>query len=114
MIEMSPELATILMFSSLLVGIFMGHPLAFVLGGIAVIFGVLGWGCGALSLFMSRIDGTLTDYVLVSIPLFIFMAQLLSKAGVTETIFEAVRHLFGPVRGGAAIAIVVVSTLFAA
>jgi tripartite ATP-independent transporter DctM subunit len=114
MIDLSPELATILMFSSLLVGIFMGHPLAFVLGGIAVIFGVLGWGYGALSLFMSRIDGTMTDYVLVSIPLFIFMAQLLSKAGVAESIFVAVRHLFGPVRGGVAIAVVVVSTLFAA
>ena len=39
-------------------------------------------------------------YMMTVIPLFIFMAQLLSKAGVAETIFVAVRHLFGPVRGG--------------
>lgn len=114
MLEISPELITILMFSSLLLGIFMGHPLAFTLGGIAVIFGVLGWGTGALSLFMSRIMGTMNNFTLVAIPLFLFMAQLLSKSGVAEALFESVRYLFGPVRGGVAVTVVVVSTVFAA
>jgi len=92
----------------------MGHPLAFVLGGVATIFGLIGWGPGIYGMFVNRIYGIMDNYVLVSIPLFLFMAQLLFKAGVAESMFEAVRHLFGPVRGGVAIAVVVVSTLFAA
>ena len=48
MIEMHPVLATILMFGFILVGLAMGHPVAFVLGGVATIFGFLGWGPDAL------------------------------------------------------------------
>jgi tripartite ATP-independent transporter DctM subunit len=102
------------MFVSLLGGLALGLPLAFVLGGVAVIFGLLGWGWGAFALFINRIDATVNDYILVSIPLFIFMAQMLGKSGVAEGVFRAVRYLFGPVRGGIAISVIVVSTLLAA
>lgn len=114
MIEFSPEVATILMFVGLLVGLFMGHPLAFVLGGLAVIFGVLGHGPAVFYMFMNRTYGIMDDYILVAIPLFIFMAQLLDGSGVAESLFDAMRYLFGPIKGGIAVAVVVVSTLFGA
>jgi tripartite ATP-independent transporter DctM subunit len=114
MIDLSPEWITILMFGGLLIGLFMGHPLAFVLGGLAVIFGWIGWGPSIFYLFMNRIWGTMDNYVLLAIPLFIFMAQLLDTSGVTEDLFVALRYLLGPIRGGVGLTVVVVSTIFAA
>ncbi|MFA7425596.1 MAG: TRAP transporter large permease subunit [Desulfosarcinaceae bacterium] len=114
MIDLSPEWITILMFGGLLIGLFMGHPLAFVLGGLAVIFGYIGWGPSIFYLFMNRIWGTMDNYVLLAIPLFIFMAQFLDTSGVTEDLFVALRYLLGPIRGGIGLTVVVVSTIFAA
>ena len=54
MIDMSPELITALMFVGLLIGLFMGHPLAFVLGGLAVIFGYISWGPSVFYIFMNN------------------------------------------------------------
>jgi tripartite ATP-independent transporter DctM subunit len=54
------------------------------------------------------------NYILVCIPLFILMAQLLDQSGVAEDLFSTMQYLFGPIRGGLAIAVVVVSTLFGA
>ncbi len=111
---MSAEFVTYGMFIGLLIGLFLGHPLAFVLGGLAVIFGYLGWGPAAFYMFINRTWGVMDNYILVAIPLFIFMAQLLDQSGVAEDLFDTMRYLFGPVRGGLAIAVVVVSTLFGA
>lgn len=111
---MSPEVVAIGMFGGLLIGLFMGHPLAFVLGGLAVIFGYLGWGPSCFYMFLNRTYGVMDNYILVAIPLFIFMAQLLDQSGVAEELFDTMRYLFGPVHGGIAIAVVVVSTLFGA
>ena len=111
---MSPEFITIGMFVGLLIGLFLGHPLAFVLGGLAVIFGYIGWGPLCFYMFLNQTWGIMDNYILVCIPLFIFMAQLLDQSGVAEDLFDTMRHLFGPLRGGIAIAVVVVSTLFGA
>lgn len=111
---MSAEFIAIGMFVGLLIGLFMGHPLAFVLGGLAVIFGYLGWGPSCFYMFLNQTWGIMDNYILVCIPLFIFMAQLLDQSGVAEDLFDTMRHLFGPIRGGVAIAVVVVSTLFGA
>jgi tripartite ATP-independent transporter DctM subunit len=111
---MSPEVVTIGMFAGLLIGLFLGHPLAFVLGGLAAIFGYLGWGTTSFYMFLNRTWGTMDNYILVCIPLFILMAQLLDQSGVAEDLFDTMRYLFGPVPGGIAVAVVVVSTLFGA
>jgi tripartite ATP-independent transporter DctM subunit len=111
---MSAEFVTIGMFVGLLIGLFLGHPLAFVLGGLAVIFGYLGCGTSAYYMFLNQIWGTMDNYILVCIPLFILMAQLLDQSGVAEDLFSTMQYLFGPIRGGLAIAVVVVSTLFGA
>ena len=114
MIDISGEMLTILMFGCLLIGIFMGHPLAFVLGGLAVVFGLLSWGPGIFTMFINRIYGVMDNYVLLAIPLFIFMAQFLDTSGVTIELFKALRYLLGPIRGGVGVTVVIVSTIFAA
>ncbi|MBW1788543.1 MAG: TRAP transporter large permease subunit [Deltaproteobacteria bacterium] len=111
---MSAEFIAIGMFAGILVGLFMGHPLAFVLGGLAAIFGYLGWGPSCFYLFLNQIWGTMDNYILVCIPLFILMAQLLDQSGVAEELFDTMIYLFGPIKGGLAVAVVVVSTLFGA
>ena len=114
MIDINPELLTILMFSGLIAGLLLGHQLAFVLGGLAVIFGFLAWGPDSFGMFMSRIYSMMDNYVLIAIPLFILMAQLLGQSKVSENLFDSLRYLLGPIRGGVALAVVVVSVLFAA
>jgi tripartite ATP-independent transporter DctM subunit len=111
---MSAEFITIGMFIGLLVGLFLGHQLAFVLGGLAVIFGYFGWGPNSFYMFINQTWGIMDNYILVCIPLFILMAQLLDQSGVAEELFDTMRYLFGPIRGGLAVAVVVVSTLFGA
>jgi len=111
---MSAEFITYGMFIGLLIGLFMGHPLAFVLGGLAVIFGYMGWGSASFFMFINRTWGVMDNYILVAIPLFILMAQLLDQSGVAEDLFDTMRYLFGPIHGGNAIAVIVVSTLFGA
>ncbi len=115
MLGISPEWLVILMFIGLFIGLFSGHPLAFVLGGLGVIFGLIGsWGPDIYSLFPNRIFGTMDNYVLLAIPLFIFMAQFLDQSGVTEALFDAMRYMLGPLRGGIGIAVILVCTVFAA
>ncbi|WP_366658337.1 TRAP transporter large permease subunit [Fodinicurvata sp. EGI_FJ10296] len=112
---MGPEYLTILMFGGLLVGLFMGHPLPFVLGGIAVIGAYLGPGPQVFGIIVNNIYGRAMDnYVLVAIPLFILMARFLNDSGVTERMFEALRLLLARLRGGLTLTVVIVSVLLAA
>ncbi|MFG6176801.1 TRAP transporter large permease subunit [Halomonas sp. THAF12] len=112
---MSAEMLTLFMFGGLLVGLFMGHPLAFVLGGTAVLGAWLGPGASTLGILINNIYGNAMDnYVLVAIPLFILMARFLNDSGVTEKMFESMRLLLANLRGGLALTVVVVSVLLAA
>lgn len=114
MLNIDPTMLTFLMFGGLLLGLFMGHPLAFVFGGLAVIFGYLTWGPVCFSLFASRIIGLMDNFILVAIPMFILMANLLNNSGVADNLFDSLRYLMGPIRGGIALAVIIVCTLFAA
>lgn len=114
MIDISPTLITILMFVCLLIGLLLGHPLALVLGGLATIFGFIAWGPECFYLFMNRIYNTMDNYVLIAIPLFIFMANILERSGVAEKLFESLHYLLGPLKGGVAVAVVLVCIVFAA
>ena len=114
---MSAEWISILMFGSLFTAIFLGHPLAFSLGGLATLFGLLFWGgdvSSILQIFSNTTMRVMSDYVLVAVPLFIFMAQMLDSSGVAESLFQALYVVLGPIRGGLALAVIIVCTIFAA
>jgi tripartite ATP-independent transporter DctM subunit len=114
MVETKIVLMTVLMFAGLFFGLFLGHPLAFVLGGLAVIFGLATWGSSCFPIFASRILGLTDNFILVAIPMFILMANLLMYSGVADDLFDSLRYLLGRLRGGVALAVVVVCTIFAA
>jgi tripartite ATP-independent transporter DctM subunit len=114
---MSPENLALLMFATLFITLFLGHPLAFSLGMLALVFGVIGWGGSVdvvLNLLANRAYGVMEEYVLVAVPLFIFMAQVLDASGIAEKLFESMHIIMGPVRGGLALAVILACTIFAA
>nr|WP_239494630.1 TRAP transporter large permease subunit [Roseovarius amoyensis] len=112
---MTPELIALAMFGLLLLGLFMGHPLAFVLGGSAVLGTLIAGKPMVLGIVINRIFGDVLDnYTLIAIPLFILMARFLSDSGVTDKMFESLRLLMSNVRGGLALAVVFISILLAA
>ncbi|WP_290649455.1 TRAP transporter large permease subunit [Aquisalimonas sp.] len=112
---MGPELLTLFMFAALLIGLFMGHPLPFVLGGVAVMAAYLGPGPAVFGTIVSNVYGRVMDnYVLVAIPLFVLMAGFLSESGVTQKMFQVMRLILSRVRGGVALTVVIVSVLLAA
>lgn len=108
------EIIILLMFVGLLVGLATGHPIAFVLGGVGTMGAIAGWGDAAFNIFVTRTFDTMNNYSLVAIPLFVLMANFLTWSNVAEGLFDSIRYLFGPVRGGLAVAVIVVSTVFAA
>jgi tripartite ATP-independent transporter DctM subunit len=114
---MNPETLALVMFGTLFITLFLGHPLAFSLGVLALIFGVIGWGGSpdiVFTLFANKTYGVMDEYVLVAVPLFIFMAQMLDACGVAEKLFKTMHIILGPIRGGLAIAVILVCTVFAA
>jgi tripartite ATP-independent transporter DctM subunit len=114
MIEIPPVLATIMMFGAILVGLSMGHPVAFVLAGVATIFGLIGWGPAALYIFTGRVFDAATNHILIAIANFILMASFLGKSGISERIFRSMMYLFGPMNGAIALAAIVWCALEAA
>ena len=105
---------TYLMFGSLLVALMMGLPLAFVTGGLGIAFIYLVGDSLMLNIVPSRIFPMMTNSDLAAIPLFIFMASMLERAGLIEEMFNVVYKWMGGIGGGLAIATIVASTILAA
>ncbi|MGQ7247284.1 TRAP transporter large permease subunit [Halomonas sp. V046] len=105
---------TLLMFGTLMVVLVAGLPLAFVTGGLGVVFLYLVGDQHMLNLMPSRIFPMMTNYQLSAIPLFIFMAAVLEKAGIIEELFDVVYKWMGGLKAGLAIATIIASTLLAA
>ena len=110
----SVETMSILMLAVLIIVMMFGHPIAFVFGGVGLIFGYLLRGKGVFYMFTSQAMGTMDSGILVAITMFILMANLLVKSGIAEDLFEAIRWLMGPLRGGVAIAVIIVCMILAA
>ncbi len=114
---MSPEILTILMFVTLIVAIALGHPLAYTLAAVAALFGLIDNGFNApmlFDMFANNSWGLMQNYVIVAVPLFIMMAQVLDRSKVSEKLFESLYIVLGGLKGGLGLAVVVVSTVFAA
>ena len=123
----------VVMFASFMLVLFSGFPIAFVLGGIAVVFIGVGYAAdfvgytlnathpgtklylGTAAGFVNRIyGGLLTKPELVALPMFIFMGLLLDRSGMAKQMMQAMQRLFGRVRGGLAISVVLIGILLAA
>jgi tripartite ATP-independent transporter DctM subunit len=105
---------TLIMFGSLLVLLMAGLPLAFVTGGLACVFLFLLGDARTLNIVPSRIFPLMTNYQLSAIPLFIFMAAMLERAGLINEMFDVIYKLLGGLRGGLATATIIASTILAA
>ena len=111
---MSIELLSILYVAVFVAVLLTGLPLAFATGAVAVVFAVVLFGWPGLTLIVGRIFTLMGNYVLVSVPLFIFMACVLERAGIAEAIFRAAHVWAGRIRGGLAVAVIISCALMAA
>jgi len=120
------EILVIAMLVSFVLLLFSGFPVAWVLGGVAVLFTGLGWladtyfdaitglDYATLGLAVGRVFAVMDNWVLVAVPLFILMGQTLERAGVAEGMMDSLQQLFGRVRGGLAIAVTLIGVILAA
>lgn len=111
---MNIESVALMMFVSLIIMLFTGLPLAFVLGGLAMVLAYFLWGPNSMLLVAVQTWGVMTSYFLVAVPLYVFMANVLQRSGIIEDMFKVMQMWFGPVRGGLAIGTVVICTIMAA
>jgi tripartite ATP-independent transporter DctM subunit len=108
------EALPFIFFFAVLIALLFGFPVSFTLGGLSVIFGVFVFGFNFFSLLPLRIWGIMGNYVLIAVPLFIFMGVMLEKSGLAEELLETMALLFGKLRGGLAISVLVVGALLGA
>ncbi len=108
------EWLALLLFVCIFILILAGFPVAFTLGGLSVIFGYFFLGVDFFNFLPSRIMGVMSNYVLIAVPLFIYMGIMLEKSGLAESLLETMAMLFGKMKGGLAISVVVVGALLAA
>lgn len=114
MIEISPEIITIIMLGGVLVGLLVGYPLAPVLAGVALIVGYLTWGGPVTDLFYTRMYELIRSYVILAVPLFILMGIMLERSGIAEGLYKALYLWLGGIRGGLAISTVLIGVIVAA
>ncbi len=108
------EFLPILFFLVVLAFLMMGYPVSFTLGGVSVIFGVIMFGTDFFNLLPLRIWGVMSNYVLIAVPLFIFMGVMLERSGIAEELLETMAFMFGKINGGLAIGVLLVGVLLGA
>jgi tripartite ATP-independent transporter DctM subunit len=105
---------TFMLFAGLILLLATGAPLVMVMGGGAVLFSLLLWGPQALLQISANSFGVMQNFILVAIPLFIFMGIILEQSGVAKSLYEMMYRWFGGVRGGLAVGTVIICMIFAA
>jgi len=108
-----------LMFVAVFTIIFSGYPVAFALGGTSLLFAFIGVQAGhfewsLMSALPERTFGIMSNYILLAVPFFIFMGTMLEKSRLAEDLLKTIGALFGPLRGGLALAVVFVGAMLAA
>ncbi|SVB53107.1 uncharacterized protein METZ01_LOCUS205961, partial [marine metagenome] len=114
------------MFISFIALLFTGFPVAWVLAGVGIAFAGVGWWTddmgwtatgldyNTLGLLVGRIFGIMDNWVLIALPMFIFMGLMLEKSGVAERMMQSMQKLFGNVRGGLAVTVALIGIILAA
>ncbi|MEQ9101275.1 MAG: TRAP transporter large permease subunit [Imperialibacter sp.] len=108
------EVWALILFGLIFIFILWGFPVAFTLGGLSVIFGLIFFDADFFYLVALRIYGTMNNFVLIAVPLFVFMGIMLEKSGLAESLLETMALIFGKFKGGLAVAVVLVGAMLAA
>lgn len=120
------EILALTMFASFMVLVFTGFPVAWILGGLAVVFTALaivlevdfnvpmGMSWDYTSITVDRTWNVMENWVMVALPMFIFMGLLLDRSGIARELMTSFARLFGGVRGGLAVTVTIIGVLLAA
>jgi tripartite ATP-independent transporter DctM subunit len=115
MIELSQELISVIMLGGILAGVLTGYPLALAIGGIAFWMGIYLFGPAlTFEIFYSRSFDMLNNYILLAVPGFVLMGAVLEHSGAAEGVFEELYVWFAGLRGGLALATIILGTIVAA
>lgn len=102
------------MFLALTILLMAGFPVTFTLMGTALCFGLIGFGWSFFNLLPLRIWGVMVNVTLLAVPLFVFMGVMLERSGLAEELLDTMGLLFGRIRGGLAVSVVLVGALLGA
>mgnify|MGYP001034169287 CR=1 FL=1 len=120
------DLLVILMLTTFIIILMTGFPIAFVLSGLAVVFAAVGYlsdlyldtatglDFSVLGMIVMRVFNLMSNWVLVAIPMFIYMGLMLDRSGIAEKMMDAMQKMFGKVRGGLAISVALIGIILAA
>jgi len=111
---MSQEILGLLALALLFVAIFIGFPIAFTLGAMALGTGFIALGPVVFDLAVLQTFSVMKDTVLASIPFFLFMGFLLEQSGIMERLFTGIQQLLSGLRGSLYLAVLITATIFAA
>ncbi|MFW6151288.1 MAG: TRAP transporter large permease, partial [Chloroflexota bacterium] len=114
MIDLSPEVVTVIMMGGVFFGVLTGFPLGLVVGSIGLIAGYFLLGDAAFHILYTRVYQLAQNYPLLAVPLFTFMGVLLQRSGIAEGLYDALYLWLGGFRGGLAVATVLFGTILAA
>jgi tripartite ATP-independent transporter DctM subunit len=113
------EWLAIAMFAGFFVFLMSGYPVSFSFAGTAIVFGFAGWlmdgfDPSRLLLLPNNWFGTMSNFTLLAIPFFVFLGSILEQSGLAEELLDTIGILLGSLRGGMALAVILVGTLLAA
>lgn len=108
------EYLPLILFAAIFLLILFGYPVAFTLGGLSVLVGLWVFDVDFFYLLSLRVYGTMQNFVLLAVPLFVFMGMMLEKSGIAEKLLVTMSMIFGRFRGGLAISVILVGAMLAA
>jgi len=111
---MSLAILALILFVSIFLLVLYGYPVAFTLGGLSLLYAFCFLDPVVLTLLPNRVMGVMDNSVLLAVPLFVFMGIMLEKSGLAERMLRTMTELFGRVRGGMAVSVIIVGALLAA
>ena len=112
--ELHPIVMLILLMGSFLVFLFLGVPVTMILGGLGVIWGLLFWGPGCIDVIAGILFRSMTDQILLGVPLFILMGSMIEQSGIGERFYKAMNAWMGNLKGGLAMGTTLSLTAIAA
>ncbi|WP_419766325.1 MAG: TRAP transporter large permease [Arcobacter sp.] len=111
---MGVELLTVILLFCILIFFAIGAPVGLALGGIAMLVGYFTWGDGIFNVIPTTVESTYFSFILLAIPLYIYMGQLLTHSGIGDAMFSASQMIIGKIRGSLAISVVFICSMIGA